>query len=169
MKSRLFRILIPIASMVIAAQAATAPAPLVVTASNAQQNQLLVYDAGAHLLQTLSTQGQGGVSGNAGGVTANGGSVAVVNFGSQSVAMFAPKNRGLELKQLIPTLSSPVSVAFGANHLYILGTATVESHRINGSEVSAHVDGSAGRWLRTVRLLRSVCCRTPSSSPRKAM
>ena len=47
---------------------ANSSSAVVVTASNAAQNQLLVYDTNARLLQTVSTQGQGGVSGNAGGI-----------------------------------------------------------------------------------------------------
>ncbi len=41
------------------------------------------------------------------------------------------------------TVSRPVSVAFGRDHLYILGTTTVESHRIQGSTIDANVDGVA--------------------------
>jgi len=43
----------------------------------------------------------------------------------------------------IATASSPVSVAFGNNHLYILGTTEVESHRMYGSVVSLGADGVA--------------------------
>ncbi|HXN45717.1 MAG TPA: hypothetical protein VN893_03695, partial [Bryobacteraceae bacterium] len=46
---------------------------LVVTASNTTQNQLMVYDTTAKSVQTISTHGQGGVSGNAGGIAAHGG------------------------------------------------------------------------------------------------
>jgi hypothetical protein len=116
---------------------------LVVTASNATQNRLLVYDSGGHLIQTVPTQGQGGVSGNAGGIEAKGKLVAVVNFGSQSVSIFERAHAGFRMKQLVPTVSSPVSVAFGADHLYILGTTTVESHRIHGSDVRSSPDGMA--------------------------
>ena len=37
---------------------------LVVTASNAASNQLLVYDTSGKLVQTVATDGQGGTSGN---------------------------------------------------------------------------------------------------------
>jgi hypothetical protein len=46
---------------------------VVVTASNAATNQLLVYDTTGKLLQTVPTQGQGGVSGNAGGIATSDG------------------------------------------------------------------------------------------------
>jgi hypothetical protein len=114
---------------------------LVVTASNATKNQLLVYNSGGKLIQTISTQGQGGASGNAGGIEAKGNLVAVVNFGSQSVSIFERQNNGLQMKDLVPTASNPVSVAFGAGHLYILGTTKVESHRMDGSNVNSNPDG----------------------------
>jgi hypothetical protein len=40
-------------------------------------------------------------------------------------------------------LSPPVSVAFGQDHLYILGTTFVESHRVMGHDVEPAADGSA--------------------------
>ena len=115
---------------------------LVVTSTNAAKNQLLVYSAQGNLLQTLSTQGKGGASGNAGGIEAKNGLVAVVNFGSQTVATFERDGSALHFKQLVPTISNPVSVAFGHDHLYILGTTSVESHRMFGSDdVSSSPDG----------------------------
>jgi len=114
---------------------------LVVTASNATQNQLLVYSTGGQLIQTIPTQGKGGVSGNAGGIETNDGLVAVVNFGSQNVSIFEREGEGMRFKYLVPTVTSPVSIAFGAGHLYILGTTKVESHRIWGSDVSSSPDG----------------------------
>ncbi|MGD0049656.1 MAG: hypothetical protein ABSE42_21900, partial [Bryobacteraceae bacterium] len=75
MKFGLFSVLLPLLG------AATAMAAdhdaLVVTASNATENQLLVYSTGGQLVQTVSTQGKGGVSGNAGGIETNGSLVAV--------------------------------------------------------------------------------------------
>lgn len=118
---------------------------LVVTATNATANQLLVYNTGGTLIQTVSTGGKGGVSGNAGGIAASGSEVAVVNFGSQSVSVFERSRNGLRLTETIYTASSPVSVAFGANHLYILGTKTVESHAMHqwqdNSSVEIYADG----------------------------
>src|ERR1035441_2072019 len=70
--------------------------------------------------------------------------VAVVNFGSQNVSLFELKNKGFQMKQLIPAASNPVSVAFGNDHLYILGTTKVESHRIDGSDVRSSLDGVVG-------------------------
>jgi hypothetical protein len=115
--------------------------PLVVTASNATKNQLLIYNSTGKLVQTISTQGQGGASGNAGGIEAQGNLLAVVNFGSQSVSLFEREFNGFEMRQLVPTSSSPVSVAFGPDHLYILGTTNVESHRMYGSYVNSSPDG----------------------------
>jgi hypothetical protein len=45
--------------------------------------------------------------------------------------------------QPVPTLTNPVSVAFSANHLYILGTTEVESHQMFGTFVSYMPDGVA--------------------------
>jgi len=116
---------------------------LVVTSSNAASNALLVYDTSGALVETVSTGGQGGVGGNAGGIATQQGTVAVVNFGSQSVSIFDRHGDGFGLTETVTTVSSPVSVAFGKDHLYILGTTTVESHRLYGSAVDESVDGVA--------------------------
>jgi hypothetical protein len=131
-------ILVPLLGAATAVQAAD---PFVVTASNATANQLLVYSPSGNLLQTLSTKGAGGATGNAGGVQTSNGLVAVVNFGSQSVSIFQVGNSGLSLTQVVPTVTKPVSVAFGENHLYILGATQVESHAIFGDFVNTNPDG----------------------------
>ena len=81
---------------------------LVVTSSNTVNNQLLVYDTAGNLVESVPTLGQGGVSGNAGSVAANNGTVAVANFGSQNVSLFSLADTGFELRQLVPTTSQPV-------------------------------------------------------------
>lgn len=118
---------------------------VIVTATNAAQNALLVYSPDGTLLRTVSTQGKGGVGGNAGGIAVSARHVAVVNFGSHTVSLFGSDDRGgyLRLEQQIPTLSAPVSVAFGHGHLYVLGSSTVESHAIDGNHVAETADGSA--------------------------
>lgn len=136
--SYLLTLLVPFLGVAAAVQAGS---PLVVTASNAAANQLLVYSPEGTLLQTLSTQGKGGAGGNAGGVQTQDGLVAAVNFGSQSVSIFQLGNKGLSLTQVVPTVANPVSVAFGENHLYILGATQVESHAIFGSHVDTNPDG----------------------------
>jgi hypothetical protein len=115
--------------------------PLVVTSTNQAANALLVYDRAGSLLQTLPTSGAGGVGGNAGGVTAHDGMVAAVNFGSRSVSLFARKRGRLELSQVLSTASSPVSVALDEEHVYVLGTTTVESYRRHGQGADARADG----------------------------
>ncbi len=65
-------ILVPLIGAATAVQADTDQNVLVVTASNATTNQLLVYNSGGALIQTIPTEGQGGVSGNAGGIEAKG-------------------------------------------------------------------------------------------------
>ena len=140
-KSGFFSMMVLLVSAAAAVQAANATNVAVVTASNATANQLLVYNTGGALIQTVPTGGQGGVSGNAGGIEAKGNLVAVVNFGSLNVSMFELGSNGFQMTQLVPTISSPVSVALGADHLYVLGTTEVESHRMFGSYVSPTPDG----------------------------
>lgn len=133
-------ILLPLLGAATAIQAAN---PFVVTASNATANQLLVYTPSGQLIQTLSTKGTGGATGNAGGVQTSNGLVAAVNFGSQSVSIFQAGFTGLFLSQVVPTVANPVSVAFGENHLYILGAKKVESHALFGRLVNPNPDGVA--------------------------
>jgi hypothetical protein len=112
----------------------------VLTASNTVANHLLIYSVNGALVQMVSTQGKGGVSGNAGGVTAKGDLVAAVNVGSNSVAILGLKDDGFHVRQLVPAVG-PVSVAFANDHLYILGTTTVASHPIYGSDIASNPDG----------------------------
>ena len=119
--------------------------PLVLTASNATTNELLVLDTSGTILKRIPTQGQGGVAGNAGGIAASHDRVAVVNFGSSNVSIFQRDvgGRYFRLERVIPTLGSPVSVAFGNDHLYVLTTTQVESHRAGPWGVMPNVDGQA--------------------------
>jgi hypothetical protein len=123
-------------------RAADVPAVLVVTASNDSSNQLMVYSSANKLMQVIPTQGQGGVSGNAGGIASRGKLLAVVNFGSKNVSIFERKGDGFEMMQMVPAVTPPVSVAFSPDHLYILGATRVESHRIFGTTVNTNPDGS---------------------------
>jgi hypothetical protein len=116
----------------------------IVTASNAATNQLLVYNAEAKLVQTVGTGGKGGASGNSGGIATYKNLVAVVNFGSNTVSIFEETGDKFALKHTIPTASAPLSVAFGHDHLYILGATTVESHQVSNGWVSSSLDGEAG-------------------------
>ena len=104
----LVSLLVPFLGAVTGVQAAD---PFVVTASNATANQLLVYSPSGKLLQTLSTKGAGGATGNAGGVQTSNGLVAVVNFGSQSVSIFHVGHNSLSLTQVVPTVANPVSAS----------------------------------------------------------
>ena len=127
------------------ASAEDAHGVLVLTASNTTTNELLVLDTSGHVLRRLPTQGQGGVSGNAGGVAAGRDRVAVVNFGSSNVSIFERDGGGrlFRLERVVPTVGSPVSVAFGHDHLYVLTTSGVESHRAGPWGVSPAADGRA--------------------------
>jgi hypothetical protein len=121
----------------------------IVTASNTTANQLLVYSPAGKLLKTIVTGGQGGVGGNAGGIAQDHRRLAVVNFGSGTVSVFVKDlaHANLRLESVIQAVASPVSLAFGDDHLYILSTTNVESHPIdrNGTiGVAASPDGVAG-------------------------
>jgi len=127
---------------------------LVVTSTNASENQLQVYDTSGRLVQTIATGGQGGVSGNAGGIATGERTVAVVNFGSGSVSPLERDDARFALTPAVAPASSPVSVAFGKGHLYVLGATTVESHQIRRGVVDPtpdgvvsllHADGSAAQ------------------------
>ena len=116
--------------------------PVIVTASNGVNNQLLVFDTAGVLIESVPTLGQGGASANAGGIATRRDAIAVVNFGSQSVSLFSRAETGFALRQVVPVGSQPVGVAFGHDHLYVLGTTTVESHRIGHDGVEDAADGT---------------------------
>ncbi len=140
-----------ILTVVVLVAAATAPAGadqsrdtlVVISSNNVAGNALLAYDATGALVQAIPTGGQGGVSGNAGGIAAEAHTVAVVNFQSQSVSLFQLTHEGFVLTNVIGTISPPVSVAFAHGHLYVLGTTSVESHKQYGTDVEASADGVA--------------------------
>lgn len=122
---------------------------LIVTASNAANNELLVYNTHGMLVEQAKTGGTGGVAGNAGGIAQNRDLLAVVNFGSGNVSVFQKRGEGtaLQWKKLVPALASPVSVAFGRHHLYILTGGYIESHAIDRYGVSSTADGHASLVL----------------------
>jgi hypothetical protein len=140
---RVFRMVLPLIGAAGAALAAIDTNALVVTASNQPNNQLLVYNTAGKLVQTISTKGQGGVSGNAGGIQVAGSLVAVVNYGSNNVSLFERVGDGLLLTQVVTTTAKPLSVAFGMGHLYVLGATEVESHWMFGAFASPAADGMA--------------------------
>jgi hypothetical protein len=121
------------------------PSSLIVTASNTPANQLLVYSPTGALVKTLATGGAGGVSGNAGGIVQNRERLAVVNFGSNTVSVFAKDflTGSLKLESLVPVAAGPVSVALDEDHLYVLTGKSVESHPIDyRGGVSPRADGA---------------------------
>jgi hypothetical protein len=117
---------------------------LIITMTNdPTANALIVIDAATHTrLQTLSTNGKGGVSGNARGVREyNGRLLAAVNNGSGTVALFRRAGETLVFEQLVVTTSPPVSVDFANGHMYVAGATSVDSFVVNGSHVGA-MDGT---------------------------
>src|SRR5262249_31010807 len=120
-------------------------AVLAVTMTNdPTDNQIKVYDAGSGaLLQTLSTKGKGGVGGNARGIKQyNSGLVAVVNNGSNNVALFRRDPNGLKFEKLVTTTSAPVSIDFANEHMYVAGTTTVDSFVVHKDNNVAGMDGT---------------------------
>ncbi len=118
---------------------------LVVTMTNdANANEINVYDADSlKLLQTLPTHGKGGVGGNARGIRQDGGTlIAVVNNGSNNVALFRRDGDALKFDKVVTTTSAPVSVDFGANHMYVAGTTTIDSFVLHENSVQ-WLDGSS--------------------------
>jgi hypothetical protein len=117
---------------------------LVVTMTNdPDANQIRVYDSESHaLLQTLSTHGKGGAAGNARGIRQHDGRlVAVVNNGSNDVALFRRDGDVLKFDKVVSTTSAPVSVDFGNDHMYVAGATTVDSFVLHQNSVEA-LDGT---------------------------
>jgi hypothetical protein len=118
---------------------------LIVTMTNdPDANEIKVYDAQSQeLLQTLSTRGKGGAGGNARGVKQDGGAlVAVVNNGSNTVAIFRRAADTLKFEKLVTTSSAPVSVDFANDHLYVAGATTIDSFVVRERSVES-LDGTA--------------------------
>jgi len=120
----------------------------VIMTNDPMANQIKVYDVNSSiLLQTLSTHGKGGVGGNARGVKqSNGELFAVVNNGSNTVAVYTRDKNGLRFDKLVTTTSAPVSVDFGHDHLYVAGATTVDSFVVHGNNVE-WMDGTTALEL----------------------
>ena len=127
--------------------------PLFLTATNGATNFLAVIDTRTKEMDFVPTGGSGGASGNAGGVAVEGPLAAAVNFGSSNVTIFARHGNSMQPIQMVKTTSKPVSVAFGHDHLVVLGLTTAESFPVYGNTVGANDgivqlqagDGSAGQ------------------------
>ncbi len=113
-------------------------------------NQIKVYDSSTGvLLQTLSTNGQGGAGGNARGVKQyNGELFAAVNNGSGTVALYKRNGDTLTFDKTVTTTSAPVSVDFGNDHMYVAGSTTVDSFVLHHDNVDS-IDGTASLELAT--------------------
>jgi hypothetical protein len=151
--SRLVRIGSAAALLVFAAvaglEADHRAATLAVTMTNDPvSNQIQVYDLDSRvLLQTLSTRGKGGVAGNARGVRQyHDEIVAVVNNGSNTVAIYKRDGNRLSFDKLVTTTSAPVSVDFANDHMYVAGATTVDSFVIQRNNVE-WLDGTASLEL----------------------
>lgn len=116
-------------------------APLFLTATNGANNYLAIINTRTKATTYVPTGGFGGAGGNAGGVAVDGRIAAVVNFNSSNVTIFVRRGNSMEPTQLIKTASQPVSVAFGHNHLLVLGITTAESFAVYGDNVVKDNDG----------------------------
>jgi hypothetical protein len=116
---------------------------LVTMTNDPGQNELIVLDAATHArLQTISTNGKGGVTMNARGVKQyNGRLFAAVNNGSGTVALFTRAGDHLVFEQLVSTTSPPVSIDFANGHMYVAGASSVDSFIVYGNHVGA-LDGT---------------------------
>jgi hypothetical protein len=112
---------------------------VIVTSSNTADNHLRVYDAAGTLVQEVPALGQGGASQNAGGIATSNGTVALVNFGSQTVSLFSRGEAGFEPRGPFRSLA-PVSAAFGKTHRTLI--TTTNPSRIDLTEDEGHVDGT---------------------------
>jgi hypothetical protein len=121
---------------------------LVTMTNDPSANAIVVFDAATHSqLQTLSTNGKGGVGGNARGVKEYKGRLfAAVNNGSGNVAVYTRAGDHLVFDQLVATTSAPVSIDFASDHVYVAGQMTVDSFVIHGNHVGA-MDGTTGLIL----------------------
>jgi hypothetical protein len=115
--------------------------PLFLTATNGANNFLAVINTRTKQTDYVPTGGLGGAGGNAGGVAVNDRIAAAVNFGSSNVTIFVRRGNAMEPTQVIKTSSQPVSVAFGHNHLVVLGLTTAESFPVYGNTVAKDNDG----------------------------
>jgi len=153
MKKNLFAILsvglLLIAFSSAKVQAEGSQKTLAITMTNdSDANAVIVIDALTHArIQTLSTNGKGGVSQNARGVGQFDGRLfAAVNNGSGTVALFKRAGDHLVFEQLVVTTSAPVSVDFANDHMYVAGSTSVDSFIVHGSHVGA-LDGTTGLVL----------------------
>ena len=115
--------------------------PLFLTATNGANNFLAVINTRTKEMDFVPTGGLGGASGNAGGVAVHGSLAAAVNFASSTVTIFVRRGNAMAPTQMIKTSSQPVSVAFGHNHLVVLGLTTAESFPVYGNTVATDNDG----------------------------
>ena len=115
---------------------------LFLTETNASPNYLAVINTVTKATTYVPTGGKGGASGNAGGVAVSGELAAAVNFGSLTVTIFERVGNAMHPTQMVKTSSAPLSVAFGHDHLFVLGATAAQSFPIFGNTLGAS-DGSA--------------------------
>jgi hypothetical protein len=139
------------------AEAQASRAPLFLTETNGITNYLAVVNTVTQETDYVPTGGNGGVAvgSNGGGVAVSGELAAAVNYNSLTVTIFRREGNSMQAIQKVKTTSQPLSVAFGHDHLVVLGTTTAESFPVQGNTVGANDgivqlligDGSAGQII----------------------
>jgi hypothetical protein len=135
------------AAVMSAAAAEQSRNPLFLTATNGTTNYLATIDTVTRQTTYVATGGNGGASGNAGGVAVNGRIAAVINSGSSNITIFVRRGDAMQPTQMIATSSPPVSVAFGSGHLVVLGLTTAQSFAVYGDTVDTQADGQIALLL----------------------
>jgi hypothetical protein len=132
-------------------------APLFLTETNGSTNYLAVINTETQETDYVPTGGNGGAASgsNGGGVAVSGELAAAINYNSFTVTIFHREGNSMKPVQKVTTTSKPLSVAFGHDHLVVLGTTTAESFPVYGNTVGANDgivqlligDGSAGQII----------------------
>lgn len=147
-----------LAAGTLAAAAQPARNTYVLTSTNdPSANKVLVFkfspgSAALPLVNTLSTGGVGGASGNAGILQFRGDSGAVANYGSNTVSRLVRAGNAFGIAgriALAPDCTMPDSVAITDSELYVVGANCAESHTWPSGRIEGNVvplpDASAGQ------------------------
>lgn len=138
-------------------EAQSSQTPLFLTETNSVPNYLVVVNTATRETDYVPTGGNGGAAagGNGGGVAVSGELAAAINYNSLTVTVFRRRGNSMEPVQKVTTTSQPLSVAFGHDHLVVLGTTTAESFPVYGTTVGPNDgiaqlligDGSSGQII----------------------
>ncbi len=117
--------------------------PLFLTITNGTANSLAIINTRTKQMTFVATGGAGERAAMRAEWPREGKLAAAVNFGSSTVTIFLRQGNSMEPVQTVKTSSAPLSVAFGHNHLLVLGQSTAESFPVYGNTVGQTNDGVA--------------------------